>query len=95
MGALRRQLMKHLTAEFDGGYARNRVIASTVVGSQNGHTVFGTALLHQQFGQNISIQLGYTRLHQKYEQVAVLSTNPDSNREFLSISYQFSKPLGR
>ena len=95
MGALRRQLMKRLTAEFDGGYARNRVIASTVAGSQNGHTVFGTALLNKQFGQNISIQLGYTRLHQRYQQVAVLSTNPDSNREFLSISYQFSKPLGR
>ena len=95
MGALRRQLMKHLSAGVDGGYARNRVIASTVAGSQEGHTVFGTASLSQQFGQHIGVQLGYTRLHQRYDQIAVLSANPDSNREFVSISYEFSKPLGR
>jgi hypothetical protein len=94
-GALRRKLMKHLNAEFDGGYARNRVIASTAVGSQNGHTVFGAASLSQQFGQHISVQLGYMRLHQRYEPIPVLSANPDSNREFLSISYDFSRSLGR
>jgi hypothetical protein len=27
--------------------------------------------------------------------VAILATNPNTNREFISISYQFSRPLGR
>jgi hypothetical protein len=39
--------------------------------------------------------VGYTRLHQAYSNVAVLSTAPDTNREYVSISYQFSRPLGR
>ena len=61
----------------------------------NGHTVSGTASLQQQFGQHLNVQLGYTRLHQNYSAVAVLAATPDTNREFVSISYQFSRPLGR
>jgi hypothetical protein len=51
--------------------------------------------LQQQFGQHFNVQLGYTRLHQDYSTVAVLAATPDTNREFVSISYQFSRPLGR
>jgi hypothetical protein len=54
----------------------------------------GTAGLQQQFGQHLNLQLGYTRLHQDYASVAVLAT-PNTNREFVSISYQFAKALGR
>ena len=45
--------------------------------------------------QHFNLQLGYTRLHQDYSTVAVLAATPDTNREFVSISYQFSRPLGR
>ena len=38
--------------------------------------------------------MGYTRLHQDYSGVAVLATTPNTNREFVSISYQFSKTSG-
>jgi hypothetical protein len=62
--------------------------------SYNGHTILGTAGLQQQFGQHLNLQLGYTRLHQDYTSVAVLAT-PNTNREFVSISYQFAKALGR
>ena len=57
--------------------------------------VSGTASVQQQFGQHVNVQLGYTRLHQTYSGVAVLATTPNTNREFVSISYQFSRPLGR
>jgi hypothetical protein len=47
------------------------------------------------FGQHMNLSLGYTRLHQDYADVPLVSTNPDTNREFVSISYQFTRPLGR
>ena len=67
----------------------------TALASSDGHTVSGTASVQQQFGQHLNLQLGYTRLHQNYSTVAVLASIPNTNREFVSISYQFSRPLGR
>jgi hypothetical protein len=90
------QLSKTLKAAVGGGYARNDVLGATpLISSSNGHTLSGTASLEQQFGQHLNIQLGYTRLHQNYGGVAILATTPDTNREFVSISYQFSRALGR
>jgi hypothetical protein len=93
--SIRQQLSRTLSASLAGGYAQNDVLAATPLFSSNGHTVSGTATLQQQFGQHLNLQLGYTRLHQDYSSVAVLAATPDTNREFVSISYQFSRPLGR
>jgi hypothetical protein len=91
--SIRQQLRRTLNATVGGGYAQNDVLAATTA-VNNGHTISGTASLQQQFGQHLNVQLGYTRLHQDYA-VAVLAATPDTNREFVSISYQFSRPLGR
>jgi hypothetical protein len=93
--SIRRQLARRLTGSIAGGYAQNDVLNSAIASSTNGHTVSGTASLAQDFGQHINVQLGYTRLRQVYNGVAILATTPDTNREFVSISYQFSRPLGR
>ncbi len=89
------QLSKTLNAAVGGGYAQNDLLAATSLAGINGHTVSGTASLQQQFGQHLNVQLGYTRLHQAYSAVAVLATTPNTNREFVAISYQFSRALGR
>jgi hypothetical protein len=89
------QLTRRLSASVAGGYAQNDVLASALAGGSNGHSVFGTASLQQQIGQHINLQLGYNRIHQNYSSVAVLAATPNTNREFVSISYQFSRPLGR
>lgn len=93
--ALRQQITRTLNASLGGGYAQNDVIGSQLLGLINGHTVWGTAALQQQVGQHLNVQLGYTRLRQDYSSVAVLSLTPNTNREFVSVSYQFSRPLGR
>jgi hypothetical protein len=93
--SIRQQLTRTLSGSVSGGYAQNNVLASAVAGASNGHTWSGTASAQQQFGQHLNVQLGYTRLHQVYSGVAVLATTPNTNREFVSISYQFSRPLGR
>jgi hypothetical protein len=92
---LRQQLTKNLSGSIGGGYAENKIIGSSLASSENGHSLNGTASLQQQFGQHFNVQLGYTRLHQSYASVPVISSFPDTNREFISISYQFSRPLGK
>jgi len=93
--SIRQQLTRTLSGSVSGGYAQNDVLASAVAGANNGHTWSGTVSAQQQFGQHLNVQLGYTRLHQTYSSVAVLAATPNTNREFVSISYQFSRPLGR
>ena len=91
----RQLITKTLSASLIGGYSQNNVIGNALLGSTNGHTISGTASLQQQLGQHVGVQLGYTRLRQDYSNVAVISATPNTNREFVSIAYQFSRPLGR
>ena len=91
---IRQQLARRSSGSLAGLYAQNDVLGSAVA-STNGHTVSGTASLQQELGQHIEVRLGYTRLHQAYGGVPVLAATPNTNREFISISYQFSRPLGR
>ncbi len=93
--SLRQMFTRTLGGAVTGSYVQNDVIGSSLPGSYNGHTVSGTVSLQQQFHQNVNLQLGYTRLHQDYSDVAVLSEIPNTNREFISLSYQFSRPVGR
>ena len=89
------QLTRSLSGSVSGVYAQNDVLASALTAAGNGHTWSGTASLLQQLGQNLNVGLGYTRLHYSYGGVAVFAAAPNTNREFISLSYQFSRPLGR
>ncbi len=91
----RQRLTRTLSGSVTGGYSENQIIGASLYGANNGHTISGTASLVQQFGEHLTAQLGYTRMHQTYTNIAAISTNPDTNREFISISYQFSRALGR
>ena len=93
--SMRQQFTRSLGASLAGAYTQNDVLGAALFGGNSGHTVSGTATLQKQFGEHISLQFGYSRVHQSYSDVAVLSSNPDTNRGFISVSYQFSRPLGR
>lgn len=93
--SLRQQMSRTISGSLSGSYVQNDVIGSFVPGANNGHTVSGTVSLQKQFHQKLNLQFGYTRLHQDYSDVAVLSQIPNTNREFVSLSYQFSRPIGR
>ena len=95
MLSLLQQITRTLNASVSGGYAENNLIDSATVGLNNGHSIAGTASLQQLIGQHVGVELGYSRMHQNYSNVEVLSAFPDTNREYISISYQFSRPLGR
>jgi hypothetical protein len=91
----RQQITRTLNASLTGGYAQNNVIGDLALGGSSGHTISGSAFLQQTIGQHLNVQLGYTRLHQSYSNVQAISAGPDTNRESISIAYQFSRPLGR
>ena len=91
----RQQITRTLSATVSGGYAQNDVIGSPSLGLNSGHSISGTASLQQMIGQHVNVQLGYTRLHQSYSNIQVISATPDTDRVSVSISYQFSRALGR
>lgn len=95
-GSVRQKLTKTWTTGASAGYSISKTLnpAFSLAGS-GGHSIFGTATLDHRLGERLSLQAGYTRLHQSYTGIAVISTAPDTHREFLSISYQFSRALGR
>jgi hypothetical protein len=64
-------------------------------GTPGGHSISGSISLQRSIGEHFNAEAGYTRLHQSFGDVAVISGAPDTNREFISISYQFNRPLGR
>ena len=94
-GSARQQITRTFSATVSGGYAQNDVIGSPLLGLYSGHSITGSASLQQMIGQHVNLQLGYTRLHQNYSNIQAISATADTNRVFVSISYQFAKGLGR
>jgi len=93
--SLRRQLTRNVNASIRASYTQNRVVDAVPLFSNNGHTVSGTAFVQRQMGEHFNLQAQYTRLHQSYSNITALSFAPDRNRALVTISYQFSRPLGR
>ena len=95
MASVRQQITKTLVGTLAGGYAQNDVLGSLLAGETNGHSIIGTVSARQAFGQHVSVELGYTRLRQNYSNIAVLSATPVTNREYISLAYQFQRALGK
>jgi hypothetical protein len=93
--SLRRQLTRTLSASTGGGYTDNRVLDASPAFNTGGHTISGSASVQRQIGEHLNLQLQYMRLRQSYSDIPAISTTPDRNRESVSISYQFARPLGR
>jgi hypothetical protein len=56
----------------------------------------GTASVQHIFSQRFRAEIGYSRIHQSYASLSAGSQfDPDCNREYASVTYQFSRPLGR
>jgi hypothetical protein len=90
------QIARPWSVGLAGNYSINKNVTPQIPSSNpGGHTVSGTVSVQYSISEHLKADLGYTRLHQSYSGVAVISGAPDTNREFISVSYQFSRPLGR
>jgi hypothetical protein len=67
----------------------------TVGNNETGDTLAGDASVRRSFGDRIGLSAGYQRLHESYTGIAVIAENPDSDRVYVTVSYEFRKSLGR
>jgi hypothetical protein len=93
--SLRRQLPWKLSGGIGASYSNNSVLDALSTLNTGGHTISGNASVQRPIGQRLNLQLQYTRVHQSYSDVAVISAIPDQTRVAVNISYQFMRPLGR
>lgn len=63
--------------------------------NSGGHSLVGNVSIQHPIGEHIAAQLGYSRLNQSYNGLQSVTSAPNSDRVFFSISYQINKPLGR
>jgi hypothetical protein len=94
--SVRWQMARTWTVGTAGSYYSNQTVTPSVPSSNpGGQTVSGTASAQHLLSEHLNVEFGYARLHQSYSGIAVISAAPDSNREFISISYRLTRPLGR
>jgi hypothetical protein len=90
------QLARTWTVESAASYSINKNATPFLPSSSpGGHSVSGSVSVRHSMSDHLKAELGYVRLHQSYSDIAVISVAPDSNREYISVSYQFTRPLGR
>jgi len=90
------QVSQNWTTSLGGNYSDLATVAQSFAGSlPGGHTLSGTASVGRMLGQRLSFVIQYQRLHQDYSDIPAISNDPNSSRESGSITYHFSRPLGR
>jgi hypothetical protein len=89
----RHQFTEHLTGILQTSYSKNDEL-ETLFGS-SGRTYLFSGSLQQSLGGHFSAELGYTRVNQRYANIGAIASNPDIDREWITISYKFERPLGR
>jgi hypothetical protein len=90
------QLARAWTAGAAASYTTQRnVLPATFAPGQGGRSVQGTVSVQHPMGEHFTAGFGYARIHQNFGGIEVISNAPDSDREYISISYQFARPLGR
>jgi hypothetical protein len=94
--SVRWQIARTWIVGSSGGYANSKNATPSLASiNPGGQTVSGTVSVKHSMSEHLQMELGYARLHQSYSSIAVISAAPDSNREFISVSYQFTRSLGR
>ena len=93
--SVRRQFTHTLSTTITANYASTSVLEALPQFNNGGHTISGSALLQRQLGEHLNVGLQYTRVRQSYDNILAISNAPDHNRGAVTISYQFSRPLGR
>lgn len=92
--SIRHQFSPALSGTLGGDYSVNKVLDAAALSNNGGHSISGTCTVQRNFGEHFNVTAGYMRLHQSYD-VAALAVAPNRDRVWLSIGYQFQRPLGR
>jgi hypothetical protein len=60
-----------------------------------GHSLSATVDVQHRITEGLGVAAGYGHIHESYAAVAAASFAPDSNRIYVSVNYEFHRPLGR
>lgn len=94
--SLKQQLSRNWNALASGAYSINKTLTPLFFQSTpGGHSISGSVSIQRTLGPHLSAEAGYARLYQTYSNIAAITTAPNTNREWVSVSYQFARPLGR
>jgi hypothetical protein len=95
-GRIRRQISPTWFINGSGLWSRNiNLTPSYPQAEPGGHTGMASASADHDLTKNIKITFGYDWMYQSYVGVGALSQFPTSNREYGSITYQLTRPVGR
>ena len=90
------QLSRNWTVGLSASYSLYSTLTPLLPGANSGgKTVSITASVQRPIGEHLALGAGFTRLQQSYPEVPTISAIPDTNRVFVSISYQLTRPLKR
>jgi hypothetical protein len=94
-GAVRRQLTRFSTVGIGGLYGDSNSLSGTTEARLK--TASGSAFWEQQLGRMFALTLGYARDHQNGtgNGSSVTVGDVDHNRAWVTLSYNFTRPLGR
>jgi hypothetical protein len=89
-----------MTRNWRAGLAANysvfkNLIPSLLLLTPGGHSVKGTVSFDRRLMEHWDVEAGYTWLRQSYGGTATSSIIPDVNREFISVSYNFARSIGK
>jgi len=87
-----RRLIGNLNADYSNTQNADLNLPSA---TQIGHLIFGRASVEYILGERWTAVAEYTRLHEDFAGIGVISNNPDADRVTVSLNYRLSRPLGR
>ena len=87
------KVSREWTAGVGASYSGNTTLTPLFLSSAGGRTISGTVSAQRTLGEHASVQFGYSWTNQNYRQIAAIASTPNVNRVFVSVNYQFSRPL--
>jgi hypothetical protein len=92
----RHQFARTWTIDVGGDYGNYKNSApQSLLTYPGGHTIDGEISLDHPIGEHLHSTIGYQRLHRTYSGSTALTFDPDADRAYVTVSYQFSRPIGR
>ena len=90
------QIARTWSVGLTGGYMLYKNLSPlSSLNGPGGQSLSGAVSFDHPLSERFTSSFGYQRLDEHYSSIAAISSDPNSDRVFISISYQLTKPLGR
>ncbi len=90
------QASRTWTLGASGSYAINKSVTPLLLFAMpGGHSIAARATVGRSLSRQLNLGCEYDRVHQSYTGITAISDNPNSDREIISLAWQFTRPLGK